>query len=180
MRYMLLPTILLLLLAFHSQAQDGSLVDQYISGSRGELSMTTDPRFPSTPWASRQLKEGGDAIPAEPAASTALALPTIETASTLAGDWSLILQDTQTRSVDLILFQADDVIFGHGTMLEGNTTRLMAAIGEANGDGLALDLLSFGEVNLYRIELAGTAGTYRAFRPDGESWTGMASVLDRP
>jgi hypothetical protein len=65
-------------------------------------------------------------------------------------------------------------------MKVGQTTWTIAAAGDRFADGgLSLDLLTFGNVNLYRLslEMAGNSasGEYQGYSANGQTWSGHLS-----
>ncbi len=118
---------------------------------------------------------------------------TNETASTVtisatgapkaSGNWSFVLNDSTNNSrlkeVALALTDSDHVIFGSGSIAEGNETQQVTASGLEDGNRLDLNLTTLGTVNLYMLSLTtngdSAAGEYRAHSADGQSWTGNAT-----
>lgn len=103
--------------------------------------------------------------------------------SNFSGKWSLTMTDTKTRSLDLALYQTEELVFGRGILGssdgsasdEGSSEDLgiesminwldqppsalesasqAAASGTVVGDGLKLDLVSFDSIALYRFDLS--------------------------
>jgi hypothetical protein len=104
-------------------------------------------------------------------------------APTASGDWSFVLNDSTNNSklkeVALALTESDHVIFGYGSIAEGNETQQVTASGLEDGNRLDLNLTTLGTVNLYMLSLTtngdSAAGEYRALSADGQSWTGNAT-----
>lgn len=107
--------------------------------------------------------------------------PTPETTAA-SGGWSLVLNDSTSRTAALTLFQDGDTVYGTGNLnLDANTTMIAAASGTISGDKLNLDIVSLGKVSLYRISmiLSGNSatGSYTAFNPSSASTTGTAEGI---
>ena len=104
-------------------------------------------------------------------------------APTASGNWSFVLNDSTNNSrlkeVALALTKSDHVIFGYGSIAEGNETQQVTASGLEDGNRLDLNLTTLGTVNLYMLSLTtngdSAAGEYRAHSADGQSWTGNAT-----
>jgi hypothetical protein len=104
-------------------------------------------------------------------------------AATVSGNWSFVLNDSMNNSrpkeVALALTDSDHVIFGSGSIAEGNATQQVTASGLEDGNRLDLNLTTLGTVNLYMLSLTtngdSAAGEYRAHSADGQSWTGNAT-----
>ena len=98
--------------------------------------------------------------------------------ASVAGRWSLTLTDSMDRSVNLMLAQSDDAIFGRGYMAYGNTTQDVTATGVVSDKVISLDLLTLSDMNLYRLELNldGNllSGDYVAHSASIAPWTGGA------
>ncbi len=96
----------------------------------------------------------------------------------VAGRWSLALTDSMDRSVNLMLAQSDDAIFGRGYMAYGNTTQEVTATGAVSDKGISLDLLALSDMNLYRLKLSldgnMLSGDYVAHSASIAPWTGGA------
>ena len=103
------------------------------------------------------------------------ALPIVEENS-VAGSWSLVLNDTESRKILLTLFQIEDAIFGSGSIVDGENTFVAAASGNMNGDKLDLDIISLGTLGLYRLSTTfsndAVSGTYKAYSANGQIGTG--------
>ena len=96
------------------------------------------------------------------------------------GSWSLVLNDSASRTAVLTLFQNGDAVYGTGNLnLDANTTLIAAASGTIAGDKLSLDVVSLGKVSLYRITMTlsgdSATGDYTAFNPSVASTTGTAN-----
>ena len=103
--------------------------------------------------------------------------------SNFSGKWSLTMTDTKTRSLDLALYQTEELVFGRGVLGSSDgsasgeassedlgiesminwldqppsaleSASQAAASGTAVGDGLKLDLVSFDSIALYRFDLS--------------------------
>ena len=100
--------------------------------------------------------------------------------ASVSGSWSLVLNDSTSRTAALTLFQNGDAVYGTGNInLDANTTMMAAAGGTITGDKLNLDLISLKKVNLYRISMTlngdSATGDYTAFSPSSASTTGTAN-----
>jgi hypothetical protein len=114
--------------------------------------------------------------------ATAMTISATE-APTASGNWSFVLNDSTNNSrlkeVALALTESDHVIFGYGSIAEGNETQQVTASGLKDGNRLNLNLTTLGSVNLYMLSLItngdSAAGEYRAHSADGQSWMGNAT-----
>ncbi|NYT01788.1 MAG: hypothetical protein GKC10_03390 [Methanosarcinales archaeon] len=184
-------------LASISSAQ--SLVDQYIDYSRGDVPVMSDPRFAPDPRSSRELWGKNNEEPASIEGQAAAAseenrtdeqpmpveapLPAAPAApADMAGNWSLELQDSASQRADLVLFQSGATVFGHGTLTQGNDSRLVGAVGDVQGEVLNLDLITHDQGDLFSLILSAggrsTSGSFEAYRVLGGSWSG--SVIGNP
>ncbi len=97
----------------------------------------------------------------------------------LAGRWHFELVDSITRSLNLSLFQSNDVIFGAGSMTSGNVIQEVAAYGSVAGSKLGLELISMSDINLFQLSLdlkmPSASGSYKAFSIANATWTGTAT-----
>jgi hypothetical protein len=103
-------------------------------------------------------------------------LPIVEE-NRVAGSWSLVLNDTESRKILLTLFQIEDAIFGSGSIEDGDNTFVEAAAsGKMNGDKLDLDVISLGTLGLYRLSTTfsndAVSGTYKAYSANGQIGSG--------
>ena len=114
-----------------------------------------------------------DMLPSDAAAADTASAP-----ASVAGRWSLTLTDSMDRSVNIMLAQSDDAIFGRGYMAYGNTTQDVTATGVVSGNEISLDLLAINDMNLYRLKLNldGNllSGDYVAHSASVAPWTGGA------
>jgi hypothetical protein len=82
------------------------------------------------------------------------------------------------RSVNLMLAQSDDAIFGRGYIIYGNTTQDVTAMGSISGSEIDLDLLALNDMNLYRLVLGLEdnllSGEYTAYSASVAPWSGDA------
>jgi hypothetical protein len=96
--------------------------------------------------------------------------------SNVAGRWTLNLMDTESRSLDLTVYQIGNEVFGRGVMTTGANSQEMTAAGSIEGTALTLRLVSVGGDNMYRLRTAAGGdsifGTYTAFSSYGVTWTG--------
>lgn len=116
-----------------------------------------------------------DMLPSDSGAAAAVA--SISAPASVAGRWSLALSDSMDRSVEIMLAQSDDAIFGRGYMIYGNTTQDVIAAGTVSGTEIDLDLLAISDMNLYRLELnldgSVLSGDYVAHSASAAPWTGV-------
>ena len=99
---------------------------------------------------------------------------TTTSATTVSGTWSLVLNDSASRTADLTLFQSGDAVYGTGNInLDPTTTMIAAASGTIAGDKLNLDVVSLGKVSLYRISMTlsgdSATGSYITYSPGASS-----------
>jgi hypothetical protein len=111
-----------------------------------------------------------------PSASRASASDVTHSPASIAGRWSLVLTDSMARSVNLMIAQSDDAIFGRGYMIYGNTTQDVVAVGSVYGTEIGLDLLALKDMNLYRLVLGLEdnllSGEYMAYSASIAPWSG--------
>ncbi len=123
-------------------------------------------------------KKAAVAVTRDMLPSAAEATDTASVPASVAGRWSLTLTDSMDRSVNLMLAQSDDAIFGRGYMAYGNTTQDVTATGVVSGNEIRLDLLAMNDMNLYRLtlNLDGNllSGDYVAHSASVAPWTGGA------
>ena len=91
--------------------------------------------------------------------------------ATISGRWSMELNYGAPPKASLNLFQNEDVIYGTGDIvLDSKTSLEVAASGTLIGDKLNLDMVSLGNVSLYRASVTvignSASGTYTAYRPN--------------
>ena len=73
--------------------------------------------------------------------------------ASIAGGWTLTLNDAGTKSLKLTLYQNNDAVFGSGDItILGNTTPVSAG-GTLQGNGLMLYVIPSGEPSQYRINM---------------------------
>ena len=108
---------------------------------------------------------------------TASAQTISTTSATIAsGNWSFELNDSTLKEVVLAIIESNHIVFGTGSIAEGNNTLQVTASGFEDGNRLNLNLTTLGSVNLYMLSLTTSSdsavGDYRAFSADGQYWTG--------
>lgn len=109
------------------------------------------------------------------------ASPDVSTAKSLAasvnGDWSFRLKDSKNSVLVLTLFQSGDTVYAAGTINDGGDTLKILASGFVTADKMSLDVISSGDIRLYRLrlDLSGNSasGEYRAFSPNRDPWIGI-------
>lgn len=94
----------------------------------------------------------------------------------LQGRWNLDL--SEPASLDLMLLQNREAVFGRGVLTSSGVSQAAYATGGVYRDVLYLDVISEGLV-LYRCTLTigkgQLSGGYYAFEPGGRVWTGRIS-----
>jgi len=99
----------------------------------------------------------------------------------IAVEWILELRDSKTRQLGLTLVRSEDAIYGEGTMNDGSSTLPVLASGSIHNDSLQMDVVSSGNLSLYRFALKENGGTlsgdYKAFSAGTRSWTGIAKGM---
>lgn len=112
-----------------------------------------------------------DMLPSDDEAADIASVP-----ASVAGRWSLTLADGMDRSVNIMLAQSNDAIFGRGYIAYGNTTQDVTATGVVSGNEVSLDLLAINDMNLYRLKLNLNgnllSGDYVAHSASAAPWTG--------
>jgi len=103
----------------------------------------------------------------------------------LSGKWSMEFNFGSPPKATLNLFQHGDAIYGTGAIIPDIKTSLMAAAsGSVMGNQLNLDIISLGNVSLYRISMTvignTASGTYTAYRPSASPISGTATALRSP
>jgi hypothetical protein len=106
-----------------------------------------------------------------------------EEVQTISGTWSLEIVDSAARNATITLLQsASGVVYGKGTIVEGNDTFTTTASGSISGDELNLDLVTLEKLGLYRLALTIrddlATGDYDLFSPSSEaSQAGTANAM---
>jgi hypothetical protein len=148
----------------------------------------------TNPQASRSSVKTGDALEYQTASNTvsssqakAVSSPepaisqTISPAVSVAGEWTFQLRDSKNRFLALTLFQSENAVFGTGNINDGGDTMKVSASGSVAADGLSLDVISSGTVNLYRLKLNlsgdSASGEYRAFSINRDPWIGTVEGM---
>jgi hypothetical protein len=173
-------TLLTVLIAV-SQGQDYLDGGYVSSGDSGEIGQYfTDPVFSSPsgnyvssgPVVTRHSATMGY-IGAKPV--TSKVTPSITT-SNAAGSWHLELTDSM--SIDLVLHQSGNVIFGQGSVTSAKTTQWAAINGVISGNSLRLAVVPASGTALYVISLdivrPSLGGSFTAFKADGQIKSGAA------
>lgn len=115
---------------------------------------------------------------AEPKQTTVGTEPVRQTASpdttSVTGSWSLELKDSASRNAALTIFKSGEAVYGTGNInLDPTTVAMATASGTIKDDKLSLDVVSLGQVSLYRIlmTLSGDSatGSYTAYSPGSSS-----------
>jgi hypothetical protein len=148
----------------------------------------------TNPQASRSSVKTGDALEYQTASNTvsssqakAVSSPepaisqTGSPAVSVAGEWTFQLRDSKNRFLALTLFQSENAVFGTGNINDGGDTMKVSASGSVAADGLSLDVISSGTVNLYRLKLNlsgdSASGEYRAFSTNSDPWIGTVEGM---
>jgi len=148
----------------------------------------------TNPQASRSSVKTGDALEYQTASNTvsssqAKAVSSTEPAISqtrspavsVAGEWTFQLRDSKNRFLALTLFQSENAVFGTGNINDGGDTMKVSASGSVAADGLSLDVISSGTVNLYRLKLNlsgdSASGEYRAFSINRDPWIGTVEGM---
>ena len=201
-----LLAVLVLLAADCCAILDGGLglsADQLIDQSRGDyypnLGMPANPQESREIWSQESgidfsqigepLENNSSVVSPESRAEvapnqvedkTAPSSAMISTAESMEGNWSLQLSDSKNRFMALRLYVSGDAIFGTGTINDGIKTERLSASGSLAGENVSLDVVTSGEVSLYRFnlikEVNSLLGQYRAFPAQGEAWSGMVQA----
>jgi hypothetical protein len=183
-----------------SDTEDKS-AEELIDESNGVVSGFTDTRFPTTPQEARAIELGSgektstklsstDATGPKEARAASMAssevqlsTPSSNTSASQTSDmdpsgaWTMSLDDG--TSLKLTLYQNAGVVFGTGSLSEGNATIQISASGSLAGDKLKLDVVSFGSINLYKLTItpkgASATGSYTAYPISGNPVSGSLS-----
>jgi hypothetical protein len=124
-----------------------------------------------------------ETVPVAEAASTTESElpPSLPALASVGGSWFFELNDSSKREIGLALFQNGKYVYGAGNMKEGNSTLQVAASGSIQGGTMDLDVISLGEINLYKLalDLSGDSalGDYQAFSASGDAWKGSAEGM---
>jgi hypothetical protein len=99
--------------------------------------------------------------------------------STVTGIWTIFLSGEEVRRLDLTLYQADDEVFGEGTISSTMGTRLVTAAGSAANNLLDLRVVPVGDPAIIRLRLdlatSPAQGSYAAYTPLGLAGSGAAT-----
>lgn len=82
--------------------------------------------------------------------------------SNLTGNWSLDLRGTQSRHIDLEVFQSGELILGTGQISSGGSTLNATLAGEAAGESLKLFIspLELERAEVFRLQLSISGGSF--------------------
>ena len=96
----------------------------------------------------------------------------------LRGNWKLDLLGGTPGTVELLLAQNQDAVFGRGTLSLPGSTHAVSASGRVVKEVLNLDLVDAEEPTLYRFILTRDknflSGNFTAFDAQGRIWSGTA------
>jgi len=103
----------------------------------------------------------------------------------ISGKWSMELNYGSPPKATLNLFQDGDVVYGTGVLILDPKTNLeVAAGGTVMGDKMNLDMISLGNVSLFRITMTvienSASGTYTAYSPGAPPSSGPANAIRSP
>ena len=103
----------------------------------------------------------------------------------ISGKWSMEFNYGSPPKATLNLFQDGDVVYGTGVLiLDPKTNQEVAAGGTVMGDKMNLDMISLGNVSLYRITMTvignSASGIYTAYRPGVPPSGGPANGIRSP
>jgi hypothetical protein len=101
------------------------------------------------------------------------------------GKWSMEFNYGSPPKATLNLFQDGDVVYGTGVLILDPKTNLeVAAGGTVMGDKMNLDMISLGNVSLFRITMTvienSASGTYTAYSPGAPPSSGPANAIRSP
>jgi hypothetical protein len=77
----------------------------------------------------------------------------VSSLANIAGGWTLNLDNAETKSLKLTLYQNNDAVFGSGDITVSGNTNPVSAGGVLNGNSLTLYVVPSGEPSLYRIDM---------------------------
>ncbi len=94
----------------------------------------------------------------------------------LRGNWRLSMYGSMPGTVDLMLVQNSDAVFGRGILASAGTTKDLSASGWTAKDVLYLDLVDLQNMIMYRCTLTmsgnNTSGSFSAYDALGGNWSG--------
>jgi hypothetical protein len=104
--------------------------------------------------------------------------PFVPVQEDLWGNWKLDLLGGTPGTVELLLAQNQDAVFGRGTLSLPGSTDAVSASGRTVKDVLYLDLVNAEDLTLYRFILARDndflSGSFTAYDALGRIWSGTA------
>jgi hypothetical protein len=104
--------------------------------------------------------------------------PFVPVQEDLRGNWKLDLLGGTPGTVELLLAQNQDAVFGRGTLSLPGSTDAVSASGRTVKDVLYLDLVNAEDLTLYRFILARDndflSGSFTAYDALGRIWSGTA------
>jgi hypothetical protein len=77
----------------------------------------------------------------------------VSSLANIAGGWTLNLDNAETKSLKLTLYQNNDAVFGSGDITVSGNTNPISAGGTLQGNSLILYVIPSGEPSLYRIDM---------------------------
>jgi hypothetical protein len=156
---------------------DSQSVDDMLSS--GEIPVYSD-RVPAlTPQQAREQYQLASLQQTQLTQTQASAVSSAESTPSVKGAWSLQLLGQSPAEARITLFQSGNVIFGRGTVTQGETPLDAAASGSVKGGQISLDITTLESTTLYRTTLTlsgeSASGSYQAFSATGDAWTGDAN-----
>ena len=102
--------------------------------------------------------------------------PFTQISQDLRGNWKMNLYGSLPGTVDLMLVQNRDAVFGRGVITSFATTKDLSASGWTAEDVLYLDLVDMQNMMLYRCTLTmsenNLSGSFIAYDAQGGTWSG--------
>ncbi|HON34716.1 MAG TPA: hypothetical protein PLY52_00205 [Methanothrix sp.] len=94
----------------------------------------------------------------------------------LRGNWRMSMYGSMPGTIDLLLAQNKDAVFGRGILTSAGTTKELSASGWTVKDVLYLDLVDLQNMMLFRCTLtmseSSLSGSFNAYDAMGGSWSG--------
>jgi hypothetical protein len=102
--------------------------------------------------------------------------------TTISGKWFMEFNFGSPPKASLNLFQNGDVVYGTGAIvLDAKSNLEVAAGGTVMGDKMNLDIISLGNVSLYRVSMTvsgnSASGSYTAYSPNTSPISGTATGI---
>lgn len=94
----------------------------------------------------------------------------------LRGNWRLSLYGSMSGTIDLLLVQNKDAVFGRGVLTSAGTAKELSASGWTAKDVIYLDLVDMQNMILFRCTLTMNkdflSGSFNAYDAQGAAWSG--------